>query len=132
MTPLTDSERRYVETLITAIGGWRSIRSGACFRNAQRLLFHDRQRRLRYCESAQPFAHAWVTINKKIVDVTEEARARQLKRTGMPPHVVRGLREIGRFDYSRGVTINRRTVLRHVRRVNRWDSVLTMRKAGKQ
>jgi len=123
MTPLTDSERRYVDTLITAIGGWRSIRSGACFRNAQRLLFADSQRRLRYREGTRPFAHAWVTINKKIVDVTEEARARQLKRT-MPSHVVRGLREIGRFDYSRGVTINRRTVLRHVRRVNRWDSVL--------
>ncbi len=126
MTPLTDSERRYVETLITAIGGWRSIRTGACFRNAQRLLFADSQRRLRYREGTHPFAHAWVTINNKIVDVTEEARARQLQRT-MPSHVVRGLREIGRFDYSRGVTINRRTVLRHFWRVNRWDSVLRSR-----
>lgn len=124
MNALTNSERRYVETLIAETGGWRAIRSGACFRNAQRLLFADGQRRLRYWESTLPFAHAWLTINGKVLDVTAEAKAWQLKRDGMPEAAIRALRAIGSFDYSAGVAINRRTVWKHFWQVNRWDAVL--------
>lgn len=81
--PLTHAERLYVEMLIVRIGGRRTIRAKRCWWNAQRLLFADAERRLRYWESGLPIPHAWVTINGKVVDVIAEAATRRLKRMGV-------------------------------------------------
>jgi hypothetical protein len=115
--PLTDAEREYVEKLIARIGGRRSIRAKACWRNSQRLLLNDDKRRLRYWECGLPIPHAWVTINGKVVDVTAEAANRALKRMGYSPD--------GSTNYQyRGVTVNRDVVLKHVHQTHSFGAVL--------
>jgi hypothetical protein len=115
VAPLTGGERRYIETLIGQIGGRRTIRAKSCWKNSQRLILNDHEKRLRYCEGGFPMPHAWVTINGKIVDVTAEAIVRCLKRRGRRPD-----RE---YEYL-GVVINRRTMLRHLLRTNVWGPVI--------
>ena len=122
--PLTDSERAYIESLISAVGGRRSIRAQACWRNAQWLLVADKEKRLRYCECGFPIPHAWVTINNKVVDVTADAARRKLKRMGFKETV--GDNEHSNHEY-RGSVVDRRTVLRHFFRANIWGPVRELR-----
>jgi hypothetical protein len=83
--PLSRSEREYVEGVIAALGGRRTIRKKRCWYNAQRMMVHDKEGRFWYWECADPIPHAWVTINDKVVDITAEAAARSMKRRGFPP-----------------------------------------------
>jgi hypothetical protein len=104
--PLTDEERQYVEKVKRA-AGIRSLRPKACWRNAQNLMLHDDEKRLRYWECGYDGAgipHAWVTINGKIVDVTHEAADRKSRREKEGP--------LSPFDYTRGVQIDRATMLK--------------------
>ena len=119
---LTDSERHYVDKLITEIGP-RMIRAKTCWRSAQLLMQHDegREKRLRYWESGRPIQHAWVTINGKVVDVTDEAVARKCKRMKIA-HTC--------HDYSQGVEIAWAAVLENMLRTKEhgpvvdWDGQL--------
>jgi hypothetical protein len=113
VAPLTDREREYVEKLIREVGGRRSLRAKRCWRNAQKLILADREKRLRYCEGEESsIPHAWVTINGKVVDVTREAADRRLREMGHElPQEERA--------YS-GEVINRRTVLRRVLAAKEW------------
>ena len=113
---LTESEREYVEKLIRDIGGRRAIHVKACWRNAQRLILADTEKRLRYWECGFPIPHAWVTINGKVVDVTHDAAVRWLKCRGITA---------GQTSHKyRGVVVNRRRVLPHILRTSRYDAVL--------
>jgi hypothetical protein len=114
-SPLTDDEHRYIEELMAALGGRRCFRVKQCYRNAQRLIIHDDKKRLRYWEGlySDGVPHAWVTINGKVVDVTQDAVNRKLKT----------LHETG--DEYFGVVIDRRTVLRHALRTNEYAPVLS-------
>ena len=117
VAPLTNRERQYVEELIAAVGGRRSIRSKQCWKNVQRLILEDgmRERRLRYCERGFPIPHAWVTINGKVVDVTREAADRWLKRHGIAQDV----------DHTyAGVVISRHRVLNHIKRTKMFSPVV--------
>jgi len=118
VAPLSEREKQYVEKLIAYWGGRRSFRSKQCWKNAQRLIIADDERRLRYCEgnssnSGAPIPHAWVTIHGKVVDVTREAAIRKLKRMKISMPMER--------EYA-GVAINRRRVLKHVQRAGYWCS----------
>jgi len=116
VAPLTERERQYVEVLIAAMGGRRSIRSKQCWKNSQRLILEDYmgKKRLRYCEGRFPVPHAWVTINGKVVDVTREAVNRCLKRQGRGPIE----------DAYIGVVVNRRRMLNHIKRTNWFSAVV--------
>ena len=113
---LKHGERSYIEKLI-ALNGPRSFRAKNCYRNAQRLILYDTEKRLRYWEGALNglIPHAWVTIHGKVVDVTREAVQRKLKRLGLP------LGDVP--DYSGGVCISRHAVLRHVMKTNEYGPI---------
>lgn len=105
--PLTKDERQYVEELIARCGGRPRFRAKKCWKNAQRFMIPDASKRLRYYEGFLDgsIPHAWVTISRKVVDLNEEAIARQLRRMGIasdtPPT-------------SSGVAVDRRTLTRHL------------------
>jgi len=77
---LRAEEPRYLETLAHQVykRGWLSFSEKHCYQNCFRLLFLDDDRRLRYWEGyadvgCPPFQHAWLTINRKVVDPTLDA-----------------------------------------------------------
>jgi hypothetical protein len=118
VAPLTKEEQQYVEKSIAEMGGRRSIRAKACWRNAQRLLLiADDEKRLCYWECGLPIPHAWVTINGKVVDVTAEAVKRKLKRIG-ETHTA------SLFYEYRGVMVDRETVREHMLRSKSFSAVL--------
>lgn len=113
---LTDRERRYIDHLI-ATCGVRSFRIKQCYKNAQRLMTFDTEKRLRYCEGYLDGSvpHAWVTINGKVVDVTGEALDRYLRRI----HRVSD----GKRSYF-GTVIDRLTLARHIAHTNTHGPVV--------
>ena len=116
---MTKRERQYVDRLIAENGGCRSFPIKQCYWNAQRLIWSDTEKRLRYCESGfDPIPHAWVTINGKVVDVTAEAVARSDKRMGLEP--------TGRWLQYFGVMIDRRTAKANLLRKRLWAEVLDL------
>ncbi len=117
VAPLTAVERRYIERVVAACGGRRCFRVKRCYKNAQLLITHDDAKRLRYWEGYldDSIPHAWVTINGKIVDLTQEAIMRQRRKAGY----VQG---DGRPEY-RGTVIDRRTLARHIIKTGYYDAV---------
>jgi hypothetical protein len=116
---LLEEERDYIEKLL-AMEGRRSFRAKGCWRNAQRLILRDHceEKRLRYWEGLMDgsIPHAWLTINGKVIDVTQEAVRRKCKRDGIeatsaPP------------DYF-GISMGRRVVLRHVLQTGEWGPII--------
>ena len=119
IAPLTKGERAYIAKLVDALGR-RSFRVKKCDYNAQRLIINDTARRLRYWEGEMDCSdfsvpHAWVTINGKIVDLTDDAAARRMRREKIP-----GAHESPNYY---GTVISRRLVLRHVMNTNEWGPV---------
>lgn len=114
---LTNGERQYIEAVISRAGGRRRFRSKACWKNANILMVNDEAKRLSYWEGYLDgcIPHAWVTINGKVVDVTQEAAVRKLKRMKLTPDAQR--------TYA-GVSIDLLTVVRHAART-RWYSPVT-------
>jgi hypothetical protein len=82
IAPFTAGERDYLEKVIADAGGKRPFHVKQCWKNAQELICHDGEGRLRYCEGFldDTIPHAWVTIAGKVFDVTAEAVDRRLKR----------------------------------------------------
>jgi hypothetical protein len=83
-----------------------------CWANAQRLWVADQlcEKRLSYWECRYLIPHAWVTIRGKVVDVTAEAYERWCRR-----HKIAATG----FDYSRGVRIAGRKLLKHLQKNRR-------------
>jgi hypothetical protein len=120
VAPLTTRERQYVDQLIAENGGRQSFRIRQCYRNAQRLIWSDAEKRLRYCESGyDAIPHAWVTIKGKVVDVTAAALDRFYKRTGRKPGEQY-------FRYF-GVVIDRRTAKGNMLRKSEWTAALDLK-----
>ncbi len=116
---LTDHEREYINKLIACWGARRSFRIKQCYRNAQRLIQGDSDKRLRYCEGYLngTIPHAWLLINGKVVDVTAEARDRYIHRHRME--------NSDEDDTYFGFVIDRRTVRRHLLLSSEWSAVIS-------
>ena len=108
ITSLSESERQYIEKLVVDNGGRWCFRIKKCYRNAQRLILADSDRRLRYWEGyiEGEILHAWVTINGKVVDLTVEAH-----------------NDPSGWNYI-GIVIDCPTVLRHLLEYEEHSSVL--------
>lgn len=86
-TVMSPVEANYVEKLARRIykRGLSGFRTKHCYQNCLRLLFEDDENLLRYCEGyadigVGPFQHAWLTINRRVVDPTLDAA----DRSGIP------------------------------------------------
>jgi hypothetical protein len=128
VAPLTDGERRYMDQLIATYGGRRSFPMKQCYKNAQRLMIADSERRLRYCEGYLDGSvpHAWVTINGKVVDLTGEALDRHLRR-------IRRAQD-GEHSYF-GSVIDRLTLARHIghaKEQRTWSGSSSMRNSERR
>lgn len=81
--PMSPVEAHYVEKLARGIykQGLRGFRIKHCYQNCVRLLFEDDKNLLSYWEGyadsgVRPFQHAWLTINRQVVDPTLDAADR--------------------------------------------------------
>jgi hypothetical protein len=108
---------KYIEEVIARCGGRRTFRIKQCWKNAQLLMTYDDEKRFRYCEGYLDgsIPHAWVEVDCRVVDVTEEALARKLQRMKMP-------RKIQRF-YSCVYVADHLTLARHIARTSEHGPV---------
>jgi len=95
LAQLTRMEARYAVELIRTCGGFRRFQPRMCFMNAQRLAVRNLEFRrnpsvaVHYCEGyiafedhcICPIAHAWLTINGKVLDVTLRAMSKTTRHT---------------------------------------------------
>ncbi len=115
VAPLTEFQRKYVEQL--AAHHKIHFSPDQCYRNGQRLIIRDSEKRLRYWEGLRGgVPYSWLTIDGKVIDVTAEAVRREAER--------RGVAESGEHSDYRGIVVSRREVLRHILETSEYGPVV--------